>query len=1192
MGIRLARNVLRGRYAASRSSGWHRPKVTRRNPVPNNNLPADARQREQALDISRSFIVQAPAGSGKTELLTQRYLRLLAEVDEPEEVLAITFTKKAAGEMRDRVLKALRSAQQNAGAIPIDEAEHKRVTRELAAAVLQRSQKLGWRLLDSPSRLRIQTIDSFCYALVQQTPVQARFGAAGEIAEDGADRSALFLEAAYNTIKLLGSIQDPTNSIRRVLVHRDNNVGQVAQLIAAMLARRDQWERHVSGHGDSETLRAELEAVLARIVCEALERVRAKIPREQTAELVRWMRYAADNLNGNGGSNPYAPCLDLDCLPGCTVEDLEKWRTICKLLVKQDGEWRQRVDARNGFPPERKLEKKQFSDLLGDFASMPDGDLLEALQALESLPAFRFENSQWQVLEALLTLLPIAVAELRKIFQQRGVVDFIEVSQGSLRVLAHASAAADSMAARLRHLLVDEFQDTSVSQWRLLERLTAGWESGDGRTLFLVGDPMQSIYRFRQAEVGLFLQAKQTGIGGIKLNQLALNVNFRSDEALVAWFNEQFEPIFGETDNAAEGVVSFNPAAARPKAPRGTEPVVHFAADSQEEAAWVTTLAGDALHNDEGDVAIIVRARTHLPLVVAALRDAGLPFQAVEIDNLSERQPVLDVLMLTRALLHAADRLAWLAVLRAPWCGLTLDDLDALGGHDHNSAIWDLILASQSPSAPHPRSASHLPSATQQTACHPERSEGSMHSGAAITPDGLARLLRMRDVFSRAFANRRRLPLRHWIEGVWIALGGPACLESPIDLQDIETFFDLVEGIEESGDITDPAYLAERVSALFAKPAGGDDCPLKILTIHKAKGLEFDTVILPGLGRISQKDDSPLLLWEERPGSNGTELLLAPISEKGASENDPIYCFLRSAESARKSEEDKRLLYVAVTRARHHLHILAVPRLKKSGELRQDGSLLQYLWPGVSDGFVPPPAIDIAAQADDEEQEHAHRVPMQLRRLPSGWALPVGPEPVTWRSDELETVVPANAVTYNWVGEKLRHIGIVVHAMLQRITREGAAAWDPRRLAAQRPLLQTALAARGLCGADLDEAVAQVERALLQILADEKGRWTLAAHAEAESEYAITGVLEGRIHRCKFDRTFVDEQGTRWIIDYKTSTHQGAGVESFLDQEQDRYREQLETYARIMRMQHPGQPIRLGLYFPLLRAWREVNCKF
>ena len=131
-----------------------------------------------------------------------------------------------------------------------------------------------------------------------------------------------------------------------------------------------------------------------------------------------------------------------------------------------------------------------------------------------------YSDDQWEVLGAILRLLPRAVVQLKFVFQSRGQVDFTEVSQASLRALATDEGPTDLALAldyRIRHLLIDEFQDTSISQYELVARLTAGWEPGDGRTLFAVGDPMQSIYRFREAEVGLFLRARAAGIAGVEL---------------------------------------------------------------------------------------------------------------------------------------------------------------------------------------------------------------------------------------------------------------------------------------------------------------------------------------------------------------------------------------------------------------------------------------------------------------------------------------------------------------------------------------------------------------------------------------------------------------------------------------------------------------------------------------------------
>src|ERR1035441_1580500 len=155
----------------------------------------DAEQRRRALDPERSFLVQAPAGSGKTELLNQRFLSLLARVDQPEAVLAITFTKKAAGEMRTRIVKALRDS---AGPRPAE--GHKALTWELARAVQERSAATGWDLFSNPARLRIRTIDSLCAGLTRQMPWLSRMGAPPEIVEAPGE---LYVEAARRTIELL-----------------------------------------------------------------------------------------------------------------------------------------------------------------------------------------------------------------------------------------------------------------------------------------------------------------------------------------------------------------------------------------------------------------------------------------------------------------------------------------------------------------------------------------------------------------------------------------------------------------------------------------------------------------------------------------------------------------------------------------------------------------------------------------------------------------------------------------------------------------------------------------------------------------------------------------------------------------------------------------------------------------------------
>jgi len=458
---------------------------------------------------------------------------------------------------------------------------------------------------------------------------------------------------------------------------------------------------------------------------------------------------------------------------------------------------------------------------------------------MRRLPPEKYGEDQWDVLGAITRLLPRAVGQLKLVFQARGQVDFTEVAQGALLALGGTEAPSDLALAldyRIRHLLVDEFQDTSISQYELIARLTAGWEPGDGRTVFAVGDPMQSIYRFREAEVGLFLRARAAGIAGIVLEPVSLSANFRSQAGIVEWVNGSFGQVMPAREDVAIGSVPYTPSVATREALPGAAVTLHpfFDGDRVGEAAKVAGIIAQARReNANGIVAILVRNRGHLREIVPQLKDAGLRFRAIEIEELGHRPVVQDLLALTRALLHPADRLAWLAALRAPWCGLKLADLDALAGGDTKRTVWELM-----------------------------NDDGRVQ---ALSAEGRARLERVRAVLQTCLDERCRGSLRERVAGAWFALSGPACVEDTTDLEDAEIYFDDLESHEEAGEIADPAAFEDGLAELYALPDLQADERLQIMTIHKAKGLEFDTVIVPGLGRAPRADDARLFVWMEQP---------------------------------------------------------------------------------------------------------------------------------------------------------------------------------------------------------------------------------------------------------------------------------------------------------------------------------------
>ena len=1127
----------------------------------------DREARRRAVDPRHSLIVQAPAGSGKTELLIQRFLGLLGIVDKPEAIVAITFTRKAAGEMLDRILTALDRARSGCNGREDDydvmlgpgakedeapELTYEQFTLQVARAALARDRARGWDLLANPGRLRVQTIDSLCGAIAGQMPWLAGLGAVSRIQEDA---QPLFDEAARRTVMLVEEGSPCRPALETLLSHLDNNASRVQKLLSAMLATRDQWIEMAVQLNDSE--RTRLEEAMSRALCEGLRAADALIPREVRETWLELARYAQRNLAAESGE----PASTGSCVtqwPEATPEHHEAWLSLVDMVLTKDDSWRKwsGLNVNCGFPnsTDSKAKKDACVRLIEKLDAVPG--LEQAFAFLRILPPPRYSDTQWKVMQGLLVCLKMAVAQLRVVFREGGTVDFCEVSQAARQALGRVDDPTElalKLDSRIEHLLVDEFQDTSLGQFELLRKLLAGWQPGDRRTLFLVGDPMQSIYRFRQAEVTLFLEARRRGIAEIEPECLQLIANYRSTNGIVEWVNRVFSKIFPAAEDLPTGAIIYSPsqAVAAPAAERAVN--LHAFREGEDldrlEADAVVRIVRTTHEQDpEGSVAILVRARSHLPAIVEALKSAGLKFRAVEIDLLGDRSIVRDLLALTRAMLHLADRVSWLAILRAPWCGLTLEDLYALtNGHD-GSLVWERLQDQQ--------------------------------SLEKLSEDGRRRASGVRDVLAAAFAERGRWPLRRWVERAWNKLGGPACLESENDLQDAADYFELLEAEQAGCDLRDLDGFRERVDKLFAHPDAQAEEWLQVMTIHKAKGLQFDTVILPGLGRAPRNDDPRLFLFHQWISPDispdgGRERLLAPIKETGA-DYDPAYKYLQEIEKRKSRNERIRLLYVAATRAQKRLHLLGHVKVTSQEEVKPEtDSMLADLWPALT-----PAEQEQFTNCGSglEENRSAQHVPAAvLRRLPAAWVPSALPAAVPWEGAE-KPPIELHHPSFEWVGEGLRQAGTVVHKYLQRFAEGDSRVPD---LAA----IQAALAHAGVAPEEMEWTGQRVQEALQGTLQSERGRWILASHAEAACEYAITGVLDGQIVRGMVDRTFVDEDGVRWIIDYKSSAHKGGGLPEFVDDQQRRYRDQLERYARLLAPL--GQPIRLALYFPLLNEWRE-----
>ena len=1087
----------------------------------------DAASRARALDSSRSFIVRAPAGSGKTGLLIQRYLKLLTQVDAPEEVVAITFTIKAAAQMRDRVLEALESSSKN----PTSEFE--KTTRSLALAVSQRDKTLGWRLSEQPARLRIQTIDALCLSLVRQMAWMSNLGGEMTPVEDA---SPHYEQASGEVFALLEDSPWQT-PISVVLRHLDNDVPKFRQMLVTMLARRDQWMRHLSSVDDGA---GQMAGALRRLIEESLEQARGSVPKDSIEDLLA-MAISGGRIESR------------ETLPGTSIADLDNWLGIADALLTKDGKPRAQFSARQGFPgvghPDIsgfKAAAKRVSLMLAESPL-----LSEHLQLIRTLPNAETDEAHREIVAALVTVLKVAVGLLRVVFSERAEVDFIELISAAQSALGESENPTDlalSLDYRIRHILLDEFQDTSHNQIELLERLTAGWEPDDGRTLFLVGDPMQSIYRFREADVGLYLDVRTRGLGALRPEPLTLTANFRSGTAVVSWVNETFPAVLPEVEDIATGAVSYCESEPRADISEPGLVRVHafFDDDENQGSSLVASLITEELKRDSSQsIAVLVRARTHLRPILAAFRQAGITYHGVDLHPLEAMPVVQDLLSLTRALLYPADRIAWLAVLRAPWCGLTLADLLGLMRGAGERTVLEVL--------------------------------GDCTVTSGLSGDGARRCDRFLAVIDDAFARRGRYALRRWVEQTWLALGGPVSLRDT-ELEEVDAFFDLLEEVDQQYA---PDF--DRLNVLVAERYSAGSVlqtQVEVMTIHAAKGLEFDTVILPSLERGTRAEEKKVLEWSERLTAQGrSELLLAPVP-RVSEQPGALYTYLRQLEARRARNEAARLLYVATTRAKKRLHLIGTAETS-NGKLRtRSDSLLAHLWPAVGGEFE---RVYSANRDPTQLGLDMSEPPAFIRRIPADWRNPV----LGWVDEDV--IMEPASVEFEWAGVAAKHVGTLVHRMLNVMSEKGVDAWTDEQLRARRERFGLELSALGVPDEELAMAINSVTDALTSTVGDPIARWVLdPAHEQAQSELAITGMVDGELVNGIVDRTFVDADSTRWIIDYKTGRHAGGRLDEFLNRERTRYAPQLQRYAVLMTNLDP-RAIRLGLYFPAHGGWRECE---
>lgn len=1078
---------------------------------------SDSLTRKHALNPRESFIVQAPAGSGKTELLTQRYLSLLANAKHPEEILALTFTRKAAHEMRQRIIRSLNLTKEEC------KDSHLQTTFKLAQAVKSNAQKHNWQISENPARLQISTIDAFAASLLSRTPILSKVGNNVSIIDDA---KSLYQQATTNTLKTIEQNTKWQIPLTKIVEYFDNQLLVIEDLLIAMLAKREQWLPVVIQSAKQQEIQQVIKDSIIKLQKNAIAATIKDFSKIELSSMLKLLAYSLDNQPANN-----TPSSD-------DTFDLNTWRSLANLLLTKQNSLRARFTTKEGFPSSKdksSIAAQQKHNMHKLCEELKEKSInLTNLASLKLLPNPDLAKEQLEITLAFIAVLPLLVANLNLLFQQKKQIDFGELNiraQAALASEHHYSDLYMMLDYKLQHLLIDEFQDTSRQHFALLRSLINEWQPHDGKTLFIVGDPMQSIYRFRQADVGLFLQCSEQGLNNIPLRLLRLTSNFRSSKKLVDWSNDVFSSGFPHTQDYHKGAVTFSPAKAVSE-DSASSIELHKCIDEQNQSIEIVNVVKNLLKvHATTSIGVLARTKKQLHSITQVLQDANIDFIGTDLDNISQKPIVQDLLAITRAIHNITDKLAWLALLRGPWLGLSLADL--------------LIISKQ---------ADIFQAIVKYT--HLEISQEAKHK--------LAKVL---EIFIYATSNAKRKPLAKLVKTVWQCLDGAATLASANELHWVNKFFELITSFEQQHKLFDVIEFTNKLNSTFITPDIDQKPRVELMTIHKAKGLEFDSVVVMGTFEQTYKTSASLLRWQDIAiNDNYNGLLIAPTKGIGQDAND-IYKFLTAFEKECTDLEKLRLTYVALTRAKKNLFIFAIvsENIDPATYKPSPSSLIAPFWPALKNSTE---IIEHKPNSKPTIQKSAARV----RRLANpDFILPSKPNEFLSKLNEtLPEITDSQAKVH-------KIIGTVSHLCLCRLSKEPNPAVTDKLAKEIIKLLQEAGTPRSWM-LKAKEIVIQV---LTNTLTDPIGRWIIKHdHHSAASELAINYLQKHKTAKVIIDRTFIDKD-IRWVIDYKININKQ-------HKSMERYYQQLQKYARIMR-QYEDRQIILGIYWPLAKELQQWN---
>lgn len=859
--------------------------------------PVDASSFVQlACDPSRSVLVEACAGSGKTWLLVSRLLRLLLAGAKPEELLAITFTRKAAQEMRERLLLLLHELALAKDEEIIECLVLRGLTAAEAHDKMPVARSLYARVLSSPYALAVDTFHSWFMRLLQIAPLASGVPHGFTLEENVTE----LRDAAW--LRFMQSLNDPSHAALRdalMTVYDIAGDWNGKDMIDAFIARRAEWWVASEAGDPMEALRE---------LCGDDGLRDARLMLWEDRPLQNRLQHLASCLGkGTPAQQKTATALEQCISAGNSLEDFQS--LVALLLTAKDQ------------PRALTITKPMLAVMTEDAVTHLQTEWTALAETLVTLKKRSHDLVVLRLNEAMAMIGDACLEHYQAIKADRRRLDFSDLEWHAWRLLTR-SDYADYLHARIdaryRHILIDEFQDTNPLQWQIVRTwLDAYGDDHQRPSVFIVGDPKQSIYRFRRAEPRVFESARSllrshgavdlsTSLtyrnskaivdvlnGAMQGNALYRTQTTRSDNAGAVWRLPLVSVTVPKIEAAADGLTLRDPLQ--------TFPVEEDDLRRQQEGFLVgcglqqaRKLPGGAVR-DWSDMMILVRSRTHLVAYERGLREAGVPFISSRGGGLLDALEVTDMIALLRWLTLPSDNLALAQVLKSPIAGASDEDLILLAGAGAGKGSWWQRLT-------HCQAANEKPLSMALIRILPLLHDWQTASAHLPVHDLLDKIMHQGQLAQR-YASSVPASQRAQVLGNLDAL---IVLSLEIDAgryPSIARFIDKLRRLQRGSDQEAPDE-ADRDASADA---------VRIMTIHGAKGLEAEVVVLMGSNHSDSGRDHLGVLcdWpQDAPGPTHFSVFGKTASRGYARES----LFLQ--EESLRLQENWNLLYVAATRAK------------------------------------------------------------------------------------------------------------------------------------------------------------------------------------------------------------------------------------------------------------------------------------